>query len=64
MGSKISIICYTNWRNETSMRKILPSRIYYGEVSFHKGPQWLLEALDVDKNEPRTFATKDIHFWG
>lgn len=53
-------IRYTNYKGETADRSIVPARVYFGSTQWHPEPQWLLEAFDVDKNEIRTFAFKDI----
>lgn len=60
---KVVEIRYTNWRNETADRQIQPVGIYFGCNEWHKEPQWLLSALDVEKNEMRNFALKDIASW-
>jgi hypothetical protein len=36
------------------------SRTYYGHTEFHTEDQWLMEAFDLDKQEMRTFAMRDI----
>jgi predicted DNA-binding transcriptional regulator YafY len=53
---------YKNWKDIISKRKIDAHsiKIYYGEVEWHEGEQWLMEAIDLDKNDFRTFAVKDI----
>lgn len=53
---------YKNWKGIISERRIdiHSIKIYYGEVEWHKGEQWLMEAIDLDKNDFRTFAIKDI----
>lgn len=56
-------IIYTNYRGETSLRRILPERVYFGSTDWHPAPQWLLDALDVEKNATRSFAMKDIRAW-
>lgn len=56
-------IDYTNWKNERSVRRIVPINVYFGSNQYHPEQQWLLEATDLDKNAPRTFAMKDIHSW-
>ena len=56
-------ILYTNYRGETALRSIVPERIHFGSTQWHPEPQWLLDALDLDKKEPRTFAIKDIRTW-
>ena len=56
-------ILYTNWKGETSIRKILPKEIIFGSNQWHKEEQWLLVAYDIDKKSDRTFALKDIKSW-
>jgi hypothetical protein len=56
-------IVYTNYKGETSIRSLIPEKIYFGSNEWHKEPQWLIEALDIDKNANRTFAVKDIRAW-
>lgn len=51
---------YVNWKGEKGIRTVIPQEIYYGENDFHKGNQWLLQAYDVDKQDIRHFAIKDI----
>ena len=60
---KVVSIVYTNYRNETSVRKIIPERIWFGKTEWHPEDQWLLDAYDVDKNAKRSFALKDIRVW-
>lgn len=62
-GLKEVIIDYTNWRGERSLRRILPLETFFGLNEFHPGEQWLLKAIDVEKNVERVFAMKDIHSW-
>lgn len=56
-------ILYKNHRNETAMRTILPQRIWFGATAWHTEPQWLLDALDLDKGEARSFALADVKAW-
>jgi predicted DNA-binding transcriptional regulator YafY len=56
-------IDYTNWRNERSSRIISPIELFFGSNLYHPEAQWLLVALDVEKNATRTFALKNIHHW-
>ncbi|MFW3388075.1 UNVERIFIED_CONTAM: hypothetical protein RF648_18975 [Kocuria sp. CPCC 205274] len=53
-------VMYTNWKGETRERCIIPINMWYGETEFHKEPQWLLTALDTEKNQVRDFALKDM----
>ena len=56
-------ICYTNYRGETSIRKIIPIKIWFGKTDWHPDNQWLLDATDLEKNAERSFAIKDIKAW-
>lgn len=56
-------IKYTNYKGETSWRVISPVGIRFGPTVWHQEPQWLLSAMDLDKNEYREFAVKDIVVW-
>ena len=51
---------YVNWQGEKNIRKVKPHRIWYGSTQWHPNPQWLLEATDIEKQEIRNFALKDI----
>jgi len=56
-------IDYTNWRGERSKRVVRPQRIWFGSNEWHSEKQWLLDAVDVSKDEQRTFTMIDIHSW-
>lgn len=60
MASKKLEFMYTNWSGETRLRSVEPISIWYGSTAFHKEPQWILEARDLEKNEIRNFAMRDI----
>jgi predicted DNA-binding transcriptional regulator YafY len=51
---------YTNWEGEEAVRKVVPIKIWYGKTEFHPKEQWFLKAMDIEKNEERDFAVKDI----
>ena len=53
---------YTNWRGETSIRRVHPQNIWFGESEWHSGAQWFLRGLDLEKNQLRDFALTDIVF--
>ncbi len=65
MGSPRQIveIDYTNWRGERGLRRIVPMSIEWANNEWHPETQWLLEALDVDKRQSRTFALANVHSW-
>jgi predicted DNA-binding transcriptional regulator YafY len=56
-------IRYTNHRGEIAVRRILPFHIWFGKSPYHDGEQWFLDAVDLDKNQLRGFAMKDISEW-
>ena len=56
-------IKYTNHRGETQDRNIRPQNIEYGVSQWHRKPQWILHAWDIDKNAQRSFAMVDIQQW-
>ncbi len=56
-------ILYTNYRNETKIRTIIPIRIWFGETDWHPEKQWLLDAYDFEKDAERSFAIIDIKSW-
>ncbi len=63
-------ILYTNWRGETALRKIVPwtasgrAPFRFGSTDWHPEPQWLLSAIDVEKDQCRDFALSGIRAWG
>lgn len=59
---KVNIL-YTNWRGEKRWRSILPQEVFFGATQWHPEEQWLLKALDLEINETRDFAMKDIEKW-
>jgi predicted DNA-binding transcriptional regulator YafY len=62
-SQKAVTIVYTNWRGETAERTIIPIKIWYGKTEWHPEEQWLLTALDLEKDAERDFAIKDISNW-
>lgn len=51
---------YKNWEGKTATRRVIPISFWYGTTEWHREEQWLLKALDVEKNAERDFAVKDI----
>jgi len=56
-------IGYRNYRGEVSIRCIVPQEIYFGSNEWHPEKQWLLRALDLEKDAQRSFAMKDVLSW-
>lgn len=54
-------IDYTNWRGERGVRQIRPCDLTWGSNTYHREPQWLLRAWDVERQAIREFAFRDIH---
>lgn len=54
---------YTNWKGEIAVRRVIPVSIWFGSTEYHKEPQWLLTAIDLDKGARRDFAMVDIQHW-
>ncbi len=63
VDSKVVEILYTNYKGETTRRRVLPEKIWFGSTEWHKEEQWLLDAHDINKNALRNFAMKDIQEW-
>ncbi len=55
---------YSNHKGITSSRKVMPINLYWGSTEYHEEYQWLLKAFDLDKNEIRVFAVRDIISFG
>jgi predicted DNA-binding transcriptional regulator YafY len=51
---------YVNYKGEASHRQVHFERVRFGASPWHQEPQWLLQAFDLDKNESREFALKDM----
>ena len=62
-NKEIVKILYTNWKNDTRYRLIKPINIEFKSTEWHKEEQWILNAVDIEKNEIRNFAIKDIKEW-
>lgn len=57
---EILTIDYVNHKGDRAMRRIVPSRAWYGSDEWHPETQWRLDAFDVDKGEWRSFALAGI----
>ncbi|MCM1507950.1 MAG: hypothetical protein NC177_12580 [Ruminococcus flavefaciens] len=54
---------YINYKGKLSIRRVRPIEIWFGSTNYHSENQWLLKAFDIDKNDYRNFAMKDIQEW-
>lgn len=59
----VVLIDYTNYRSERSERCVLPISWRFASSEWHKDEQWLMLALDLEKQANREFAMADIHSW-
>lgn len=62
-ASRAVSFAYTNWKGETSVRRVIPKRSWFGATEWHHEPQWLLWAFDLDKQDHRDFALRDVRDW-
>ena len=56
-------IRYRNYRGEVAWRHIRPYSIRFASSAFHPGEQWLLYAMDLGRQAPRSFALADVLAW-
>lgn len=54
------VVWYTNWRGVRALRRIDAQQLWFGSTAQHPAPQWLLTGRDLDKDELRDFAVKDM----
>lgn len=52
---------YENWRGLRSRRRAQFISLKYGETEWHPDFQWIFYGLDLDKNEPRCYALRDMN---
>lgn len=46
---------YTNYKDETSDREVIPLQVEYGVTPEHKTPCWLLRSWCMDRKAERSF---------
>ena len=63
MTREIVEIDYTNWRGERRKRLVIPLSWTFAANEWHKTPQWLMRAIDMDTTGEKTFAMSGIHSW-
>jgi 8-oxo-dGTP pyrophosphatase MutT (NUDIX family) len=51
---------YVNYKGERKIREVIPKKIVYGITPHISEPEWLLEAIDIVKNEKRLFVINHI----
>lgn len=53
-------VMYTNWKGVTRERTIVAKELYLGQTEYHPDEQWILRAVDLEKDEVRDFALADL----
>ena len=43
-----AIVRYTNWRGETTERRLILGDVRFGTTEWHPKPTWLINAFDLD----------------
>jgi hypothetical protein len=62
-SSRVLVVRYKNWRGEVALRSIIPTgELRWGTTAFHPSEQWLLTVWDLERNDYREYALKDIEF--
>jgi predicted DNA-binding transcriptional regulator YafY len=56
-------IDYTNWRGERRWRPIRPISLNFESNEWHQNSQWLLEAIDLQDGQTKTFSMATVHGW-
>lgn len=54
------VFAYKNWEGEWATRRVIPKSVRFGVSEWHREPQWLMLAVDIDKGALREFAMKDM----
>ena len=62
-SQQVVTIRYTNYRGKTADRRIVPRQIRFASTDWHPETQWLLDAYDLDREDERSFAMRDIAEW-
>ena len=57
---QILIFRYKNWKGIVADRTIRFEALIYGSNEWHRSPQWLVKAVDLDKGDVRVFALQDM----
>lgn len=51
---------YRNWQGVVATRRARVISLVYGVTEWHPEPQWLLEAVDLEKDLVRLFALQHM----
>lgn len=59
MGNRVKFQ-YTNYKGEKAARDVECFGVFFGTMTHHTEPQWLLYGFDRDRQETRHFALSKI----
>ncbi len=59
----VATFLYKNHRNVTSVRHVRDVQLGYGTTSYYPEPGFYLNGFDLDRQEERSFALKNIIVW-
>lgn len=51
---------YKNYKGDVSKRRAVVKGVVWESNQFHSEPQWIMVAHDLDKDQERKFAIKDM----
>jgi hypothetical protein len=51
---------YENWQGVSAERTCEVIGLFYGQNEWHKENQFMLKGLDLEKNQERTYAIRDM----
>lgn len=54
------IFWYRNYKGKEGMRRVRPLSLRFGTSEWHKEPQWLMRAYDLENDKEREFAMRDM----
>ena len=60
MAAREIIFWYRNYKGKEEMRRVRPLHIRFGSSEWHKEPQWLMRAYDLENEKEREFAMRDM----
>jgi len=54
------VFTYRNHRGEIAQRRAVPLGIRFGKSDYYRTPQWLILAIDLERNVEREFAVANV----
>lgn len=59
-AEQVVTVRYKNYRGEVAIRKIVPTKLFWGKTEYHPHEQWLMTVWDCERNAYRDYALQDI----